>query len=82
MGRPVIYMRPRLENTTNYDNQIRLLVYTLEKANSIIDQRTDLNEHQMVWIIDFKGYSAKNAPPMSVSRKTLDVLSSHNVEVS
>jgi len=35
---------------------------------------------QWVWIIDYKDYSMKNAPPMSTAMETLNLLSNHYPE--
>jgi hypothetical protein len=35
---------------------------------------------QMVWIIDFSGYTTSNAPPISVAKETLNILSNHYPE--
>eukprot|EP00761_Pharyngomonas_kirbyi_P014041 gb/GECH01014071.1/.p1 GENE.gb/GECH01014071.1/~~gb/GECH01014071.1/.p1 ORF type:complete len:280 (+),score=67.04 gb/GECH01014071.1/:1-840(+) len=75
-GRPVGYMRPRCENTTNYREQLQLLVYTLESMIRSMDSGVE----QMMWIMDFNGYSRKNAPPFSVAKETLNILSNHYPE--
>eukprot|EP01132_Coremiostelium_polycephalum_P009069 gene9069-11107_t len=78
LGRSVIYMRPVRENTKNYDKQIQLLVYNIERAISYMDQHK--GHEQIVLVIDFNNYSIFNAPPMSVSKQTLDILSHHYPE--
>ncbi|GAM28852.1 hypothetical protein SAMD00019534_120280, partial [Acytostelium subglobosum LB1] len=79
-GKPVIYMRPVRENTKNYERQIQLLVYTLERAIEQIDNSTETGIEQLAILIDFNGYSLFNAPPLSVSKQTLEILSDHYPE--
>jgi len=73
MNRPVIFMNPGKENSTDYVRNVKLLVYTLERA---IDSMTDGVE-TMTWIIDFNGYSRKNTLPYSVCMEVLGILSNH-----
>eukprot|EP01133_Synstelium_polycarpum_P010315 gene10315-12027_t len=74
-GRPSIYMRPVLENTKNFEKQIQLVVYTLERAVEMMEASKGVE--QIVLMIDFKDYSVFNAPPMSQSKQTLDILGNH-----
>ncbi|KAN0032832.1 hypothetical protein ACTFIV_006759 [Dictyostelium citrinum] len=78
LGRSVIYLRPVRENTKNHENQIRLMVYNIERAISLMDKSR--GHEQIVLLIDFKDYSIRNAPPMSVSKQTLQILSDHYPE--
>lgn len=77
-GRSVIYMRPSRENTKNHENQIRLLVYNIERAIASMDKTQ--GHEQICLLIDFQGYSLLNAPPMSVSKLTLEILGNHYPE--
>ena len=36
----------------------------------------------MTWILDMAGYSQKTAPPLSVSKQTVQILQAHYPEVS
>jgi len=64
-GRPIVYMKPRYENTKDYPNQIRLLVYHMERTVDMMEEEKGI--HSWVWIIDYKEFSMKNAPPLSTS---------------
>ncbi|KYQ93182.1 cellular retinaldehyde-binding/triple function domain-containing protein [Tieghemostelium lacteum] len=78
LGRSCIYLTPSRENTKNYEKQIKLLVYNIERAISQMDKIQ--GHEQLVLVIDFNGYSIFNAPPMNVSKQTLDILSNHYPE--
>lgn len=53
---PVIVMRPRNQNTKDYDDQIRLLVYTLERA---VAMGAKSGSGKFIWMIDFTGYTSR-----------------------
>lgn len=72
LGRPIIYMKPRFQNTKNYDKQVRYTVHHLERAMESMNQFEGVE--QMVLFIDFHGYSITNAPPMSVTKEVLGIL--------
>jgi hypothetical protein len=69
LGRTVLVMRPGLENTTCGKDQIKYLVYSLEKA---IMNLTD-DQEKMVWLTDFQGWSL-GSTPLKVTRETVSVL--------
>ena len=80
-GLPTILMRPRNENTKDHEGNIRNLVYTLESARTALEREETAAGRsypeavsRFRWIIDFKGYSLRNAPPIKTSRETLRVL--------
>lgn len=72
-GRPVIYLRNYRQNTSNYRNQIRFLVFNLERAIAFMPPRVE----KLTLLFDFSKYSARNAPPMNVSKYTLHLLAAH-----
>eukprot|EP00050_Salpingoeca_kvevrii_P004619 m.256432 g.256432 ORF g.256432 m.256432 type:complete len:297 (-) comp11017_c1_seq14:2116-3006(-) len=72
LGRPVMYQRPRRQNTKNYALQVRQVAYHLEREVGSMDKARGVEQH--VIIIDFKGYSIWNAPPMSQSKEVLSLL--------
>lgn len=73
-GRPIVMIRPRLENTKTHERQLRYIIYHLELASRRADE---LGVGKMTWLLDFVGYSMKNAPPISTSLKTLQILQNH-----
>jgi hypothetical protein len=76
LGRPVVFMSPGKENSTDYIRNVKLLIYTLERA---VDACPDGTE-QMTWMIDFNGYSRKSNLPYSVCMEVLGILSNHYPE--
>lgn len=64
------------QNTNNAEMQMKQLVYFLE--NAILNLPED--QEQMVWLIDFKGWSIKKSSPVSVARETAKILQNHYPE--
>jgi hypothetical protein len=56
--------------------QMKQLVYFLE--NAILNLPAD--QEQMIWLIDFKGWSMKKSSPVSVARETANILQNHYPE--
>jgi hypothetical protein len=75
-GCPVVYITPARENSTDYEKNMKLLVYTIERAIESMPEGVE----QMIWVLHFDGYTAKNAPPLSICRETLNILSNHYPE--
>uniref|UniRef100_A0A1J3JVM0 Random slug protein 5 n=1 Tax=Noccaea caerulescens TaxID=107243 RepID=A0A1J3JVM0_NOCCA len=74
-GRPVLVMRPSVENSKSVKGQIRYLVYCMENAI----QNLPPGEEQMVWMIDFSGYSLANVS-LRTTRETAHILQQHYPE--
>jgi hypothetical protein len=79
-GRALVYMRPARENTHNEHDQMRHLVYNLEKAIACT-RRESLERNgggrgleKVILLIDYEGWSLTNAPPMSTTKATLHIL--------
>jgi hypothetical protein len=70
-GHPLLYMKPRYENTNEYDGNLKNLVYNLERC---IKAGASVSQEKLVLLIDFAGYSTLNAPPMKTSKATLSIL--------
>jgi len=70
-GNAMVVMTPRLQNTTDTEQQMRYLVYIMERAS----QRTDSQgSGKITWLVDFEGYTLKNAPSLDVCRRTLAIV--------
>ena len=76
-GRVIVYMRPGNENTKDEQNQLRHLVFQLEKAIACSSSK---GRSKLCIVIDYEGFSIRKAPPMSTSRRTLDILQNHYPE--
>jgi hypothetical protein len=76
-GRALLYMRPGKENTNQHVNNMRHLVYHMEKAVACSASR---GQSKICIVIDYDGFKLRHAPPMSTSRFTLDVLQKHYPE--
>lgn len=69
LGRTVLVMRPRCQNSKSIKGQIKYLVYCME--NAILNLPED--QEQMVWLIDFHGFSMSNIS-VKVTKETAHVL--------
>lgn len=74
--RSVLILNPAKQNTTSEENQLRHLVYLLE--NAIINLPP--GQEQMVWLIDFNGWSLTNYVPVKTVRETTNILQNHYPE--
>lgn len=77
-GHALIYMKPRNENSKNYDDQSRHVVYNLEKAIASMDYHTKQEKYSL--IMDFHGYSISNAPPFKTSKDMLSIFQNYYPE--
>ncbi|KAK1323232.1 hypothetical protein QJS10_CPA02g01127 [Acorus calamus] len=75
-GRLVLVLRPGKQNTSSHDNQLRHVVYLLE--NTILNLPE--GQEQMVWLIDFTGWSLSNSVPIKTAREAAYILQNHYPE--
>ncbi|XP_058080977.1 uncharacterized protein LOC131229119 [Magnolia sinica] len=75
-GRTVLILRPGKQNTSSHDNQLRHLVYLIENAIISLPE----GHEQMVWMIDFSGWSLTNSVPIKTARETVNILQNHYPE--
>lgn len=76
-GRALLYMRPAKENTQDAINNMRHLVWNLEKAIACSAKN---GRSKICIVIDYDEFQLRHAPPMSTSRYTLDILQKHYPE--
>jgi hypothetical protein len=76
-GRAMMYMRPARENTNIEVNNMRHLVFQLEKTISCSNKN---GQSKICLVIDYDGFRLRDAPPLSTSRYTLDILQKHYPE--
>ncbi|CAB9506381.1 SEC14 cytosolic factor [Seminavis robusta] len=76
-GRAVVYMQPSRENTKHETNNMRHLVWNMEKAIAI---STRQGYSKIAFVIDYTGFSLWNAPPLSTNKYTLDIMQRHYPE--
>lgn len=77
-GRAAMYMRPQNENTHVELDNMRHLVYNLERARACTRKRSGLEK--IVLMIDYEGFRIRDSPPMSTTRYTLNILQNHYPE--
>jgi CRAL/TRIO domain len=79
-GRALFYMTPARENTNNELNNMRHLVWNLEKAvactarQSVEIGASTKPLEKINLVIDYDAFKISNAPPMSTTKYTLDIL--------
>lgn len=76
LGRPVIYITPSRENSTNYEKNLQLIVYTVERAIDSMENDVE----KLVLIVDFNHFSTKVQPPLSVCKEMINIMSNHYPE--
>ncbi|KAF9178635.1 hypothetical protein BGZ51_001551 [Haplosporangium sp. Z 767] len=75
-SRPLLYMKPRLENTSASAAQIRHVVFHLEVALALMPEGVQ----NLCIIIDFAGSSMTKNPGVAIAREIIHVLGSHYPE--
>ncbi|CAG8728168.1 10838_t:CDS:2, partial [Funneliformis mosseae] len=77
-GRPILYLRPGLENTSPGPDQLRFIIFNFESAIKIMPD----NVENIVIIVDFNfnNCSARNSPGLGVAKEFMNVLSSNYPE--
>lgn len=78
LGRPILWMRPRYQNTKDYAGQTRHTVFMIERA--LRSTNPIMGVEQLLLVLDFKGYSLRTAPPLSQCREILTILMDHYPE--
>ena len=81
-GRALMYMRPGRENTAVEEDQMKHLVWNLEKAIACTNRKSkELGAKEPLekvnLVIDYDGFTLSNAPSLSASLFTLDILQKH-----
>ena len=70
-------MRPRRENSNDYDGNLKHVVYNLERCvESMKKANIPTSEGKLKLIIDFAGYSTLNSS-YETSRETLSIIQNH-----
>eukprot|EP00210_Caulerpa_lentillifera_P006075 g5804.t1 len=77
-GHPVLITRKRVRRllVEEEENYTRYLVYTAEKAITLMNN----NQDKWVWILDLKGYTSGNSPRFSMTLKVIKLLADHYPE--
>jgi len=77
-GRAALYMHPYLENTRDTKNNMRHLVYNLERAIACTAAKSGFEKINIM--INYANFRLRDAPPLSTSRWTLSILQDHYPE--
>ena len=77
-GRAILYLTPGKENSNHELDNMRHLVYHLERA--IACTRRKSGRQKVCIVIGYEGFKLANAPPMSTTKHTLTILQHHYPE--
>ncbi|XP_050385854.1 phosphatidylinositol transfer protein PDR16-like [Argentina anserina] len=75
-GKTVLILRPAMQNTMSLDNNIKHLVYLIENVVFNLPE----GQEQMVWLIDFTGWTLNTSVPVKSARDTINILQNHYPE--
>lgn len=75
-NRPVLIMHAKYENSSNYDLQLRFLVWNIERCMHMMEN----NVGKYAVFINMESFSIWNSPPSKVSKETAKCLSSRYPE--
>lgn len=70
-GRSILYMHPGNENSDNEDNQIKNIVYNIERACACTSKN---GYEKYVIVMNYDGWTMKIAPSMRVTKEFLHIL--------
>merc|ERR1719401_466449 len=79
-NRAILYLRPARENSTDGMNNMRHLVYNLEKAIACTLRKSNNKEHKVNIIVDYKDFRIRDTPPLSTTKMTINILQNHYPE--
>ncbi len=77
-GRAILYLTPGRENSNNELDNMRHLVYHLERAIACTQRKS--GRSKVCIVIGYQGFTLSKAPPMSTTRHTLAILQNHYPE--
>lgn len=75
-GKPVLIIRPGMQNTTPSEASVRHLVYLLENAIMNLGE----GQEQMCWLIDFSGFTMKTKVSVKIAADVINILQNHYPE--
>lgn len=70
-GRPILIMRPHLENTSDVDAHVKYLIYQLERA--VAATRATGKHETWLTIVDLSGFSLRNSS-LTMTLKSLEII--------
>jgi hypothetical protein len=77
MFHPAVYMRPANENSKDARDNVRFLVYNLERAIAVTEK---CGLEKINLMIDYEGFRIRDSPPMSTNKWVISVLQDHYPE--
>jgi len=78
--RAILYLRPARENSSNGQNNMRHLVYHLEKAIASSLRKSKGKQDKVNIIVDYLDFRFSHTPSISTTKMTLNILQNHYPE--
>mmetsp|Transcript_9103 Transcript_9103/g.11762 ORF Transcript_9103/g.11762 Transcript_9103/m.11762 type:complete len:352 (+) Transcript_9103:237-1292(+) len=79
-GRCALMLYPSRENSSKAFDNLRHLIYNIERAIKCSERRSLGTVDSITFIICFNGYSGSKAPSLSVTRECISILQNHYPE--
>lgn len=78
-GHPIVYFKPGQEPAQSTKAAQDYTLYTMEKAILSIDKT--LGKDQLVFLVDFTGFSITQVPSMDLSKEVVGILNDHYTDI-
>ncbi|KAL8451718.1 hypothetical protein Emed_001880 [Eimeria media] len=78
-GHPIVYFKPGREPAQSTKAAQEYTLYTMEKAIQSIDRSK--GKDQLVFLVDFTGFSITQVPSMDLSKEVVGILNDHYTDI-
>lgn len=78
-GHPIVYFKPGREPAQSTKAAQEYTLYTMEKAMLSIDKSR--GKDQLVFLVDFSGFSITQVPSMDLSKEVVGILNDHYTDI-
>ena len=78
-GHALLYLKPSLENTHDFDGNMKHLVFNLEQCIRRMNEE-GCGKEKVVLLVDYENWGLTNCPPLKTSKETMYILQNHYPE--